>query len=103
MVDAKTRVCCLLGDPVEHSLSQAMHNAAYAELGRYQDALVHLEQGVQMRANDPMAHLNLGIILSKLGRIDEARIEFRRAQALAPNDLAVRAQIESLTGNFTPP
>jgi len=33
MVDAKTTVCCIIGDPVEHSLSPAMHNAAYEELG----------------------------------------------------------------------
>jgi len=33
MVDAHTRVCCIIGDPVEHSLSPAMHNAAYRSLG----------------------------------------------------------------------
>lgn len=32
MVDARTTVCCIIGDPVEHSLSPAMHNAAYAAL-----------------------------------------------------------------------
>lgn len=74
--------------------------AAYAELGRYQDALVHLQQAVQLSANDPMAHLNLGIIFSRLGRVDEARMEFRRAQALGPNDPAVRAQIDALLGSF---
>lgn len=33
MIGAKTRLCCLIGDPVEHSMSPAMHNAAFAELG----------------------------------------------------------------------
>lgn len=33
MINAHTTVCCIIGDPVEHSLSPAMHNAAYAELG----------------------------------------------------------------------
>ncbi len=33
MIDARTRVCAVIGDPVEHSLSPALHNAAFAEKG----------------------------------------------------------------------
>ena len=32
-VSGKTRICGLIGDPVEHSISPAMHNAAFEELG----------------------------------------------------------------------
>ena len=31
--DAQTIVCCLIGDPVDHSLSPSIHNAAYVALG----------------------------------------------------------------------
>lgn len=31
-VDSKTKVCCIIGNPVEHSLSPIMHNCAYTEL-----------------------------------------------------------------------
>ena len=31
--NGKTRVCAIIGDPVEHSLSPVMHNAAFKELG----------------------------------------------------------------------
>jgi shikimate dehydrogenase len=30
---ADTKICCLIGDPVEHSLSPLIHNAAYKALG----------------------------------------------------------------------
>ena len=33
MINATTAVCCLLGDPVEHSLSPLVHNAGYRALG----------------------------------------------------------------------
>jgi len=33
LIDGKTTVCCIIGDPVEHSFSPVMHNAAYAEKG----------------------------------------------------------------------
>ncbi|MFZ7138562.1 MAG: shikimate dehydrogenase, partial [archaeon] len=32
-VSGKTRVCAIIGDPVDHSLSPVMHNAAFKELG----------------------------------------------------------------------
>ncbi|MEE8413322.1 MAG: shikimate dehydrogenase [Dehalococcoidales bacterium] len=33
MISGKTRVCGLIGDPVEHTMSPAMHNAAFQEVG----------------------------------------------------------------------
>ena len=33
VVTGKTKLCGLIGDPVEHSMSPAMHNAAFAKLG----------------------------------------------------------------------
>ena len=32
-ISGKTEVCAIIGDPVEHSLSPVMHNAAFKELG----------------------------------------------------------------------
>lgn len=32
-IDSQTKLCCIIGNPVEHSLSPAMHNTAYKELG----------------------------------------------------------------------
>ncbi|MFA5308378.1 MAG: shikimate dehydrogenase [Dehalococcoidales bacterium] len=32
-ISGKTRICALIGDPVEHSMSPVMHNACYQKLG----------------------------------------------------------------------
>ncbi|HXK95602.1 MAG TPA: shikimate dehydrogenase, partial [bacterium] len=32
-ISGTTRVCAVIGDPVEHSLSPRMHNAAFQALG----------------------------------------------------------------------
>jgi shikimate dehydrogenase len=32
-INGKTKICALIGDPVEHTMSPAMHNAAYQKLG----------------------------------------------------------------------
>ena len=32
-ISGKTRICGLIGDPVEHTMSPAMHNAAFKKLG----------------------------------------------------------------------
>lgn len=33
MINSHTKLCCIIGNPVEHSLSPTMHNAAYQALG----------------------------------------------------------------------
>jgi shikimate dehydrogenase len=33
MIDAKTGIFCVIGDPIEHSLSPAMHNAVFEDRG----------------------------------------------------------------------
>jgi len=33
MIGSGTRLCCLIGDPVSHSLSPKMMNAAFVEMG----------------------------------------------------------------------
>ena len=33
LINGETIVCCVIGNPVEHSVSPVMHNAAYAALG----------------------------------------------------------------------
>ena len=33
VISGKTRICGIIGDPIEHSMSPVMHNAAFNQLG----------------------------------------------------------------------
>jgi len=48
-LSAKTKICLIIGDPVEHSLSPAMHNAGYEALG-IDNQFVYL--GAQVKFED---------------------------------------------------
>jgi shikimate dehydrogenase len=48
-LSAKTKICLIIGDPVEHSLSPAMHNAGYEALG-IEDQFVFL--GAKVKVED---------------------------------------------------
>lgn len=48
-ISAKTKFCVIIGDPVDHSLSPAMHNAGYKKLG-IDDQFIYL--GCNVKIND---------------------------------------------------
>ncbi|EKE15179.1 MAG: hypothetical protein ACD_12C00117G0002 [uncultured bacterium] len=47
-ISAKTKICLIIGDPVTHSLSPAMHNAGYEALG-IEDKFVFLGANVNIK------------------------------------------------------
>jgi tetratricopeptide (TPR) repeat protein len=49
----------------------------------------HLRLAVEIDASAPLAHLYLGITLSKTGRLDEAEDELLKALALGDSDIAI--------------
>ena len=56
----KTRLCGLIGDPVEHTMSPVMHNAAFREIGvDYLYVAFRVEKEALGRAIDGMKALNI--------------------------------------------
>jgi shikimate dehydrogenase len=59
-ISGKTKICSLIGDPVEHTMSPAMHNAAYKKLGLdYAYIPFNVKQGGLDKAVEGLRALNV--------------------------------------------
>jgi len=60
MISGKTKVCGIIGDPIEHTMSPVMHNAAFRKLGLdYVYLPFHVRQEELGKAIDGMRALNI--------------------------------------------
>jgi len=80
-----------LGSEVMWPLEQRI-GLAYQALGRYQEALPHLERAVLWAQTDAANHRNLANLLLRLGKSGRAFSEYRDACSLAPDDWNVRVE-----------
>ena len=76
------------------------HLAGLAEhqSGDAQAAAGHLEQAVRKDPNQPDFHLNYGVTLEHLGRIDDAAEQYRAALSLAPDNSATATKAAANLG-----
>jgi shikimate dehydrogenase len=58
-ITGRTKVCCLIGNPVEHSMSPAMHNAGFMELGLDFVYVTFRVEDVEKAINDGMRALGI--------------------------------------------
>lgn len=63
-------------------------------LGKYEDAVKHLERAVQLRPEDPVINDHLGDAYWRVGRTHEARFQWHRAISFKPEDKE-KAKIEA--------
>ncbi|HUS96154.1 MAG TPA: tetratricopeptide repeat protein [Hyphomicrobiaceae bacterium] len=62
---------------------------AYFRLGRYPDAVKHLERAVELRPNDPILNDHLGDAMWRVGRRREARYQWELSLTLKPEAAAM--------------
>lgn len=74
----------------------ALGGATFARNQVYRSELALWEDTVRKRPDNPRAHHNLGIALSRAGRAAEAETAFRRAVALQPNHAFARFQLGTI-------
>jgi tetratricopeptide (TPR) repeat protein/mono/diheme cytochrome c family protein len=65
---------------------RAFLGGAYVEVGRFADAVPHLEAAIRLDATFAGAYGDLGTALLAQGRVPEALVQMRRAAALSPRD-----------------
>jgi len=60
IISSKTRLCGVIGDPIEHTMSPAIHNAGFTKLGLdYLYVPFHVRKGELGKAIDGMRALNI--------------------------------------------
>ena len=95
MISATTRVAAVIGSPVHHSLSPALHNAAFAQLGiDWVYVALHVLPGEGQRAVDAMRVLQLAgmsvtmphkeIVAASVDELDPAAAALRSVNTVVP-------------------
>jgi Flp pilus assembly protein TadD len=61
--------------------------------GEFEEAIASFRRATVLQPDHVDAHVNLGVALTKLDRVDEAADSFRRAITLRPGDATARANL----------
>jgi protein O-mannosyl-transferase len=88
------------GDLAQAASDQGNSVAAQADLkeanARFTEAIEQYEKALAIEPEHPVIHRNLGILLSRLGRIDEAIPHLRKVLQLIPNEPSARETLEAI-------
>jgi adenylate cyclase len=71
-------------DPFPSSLGFRNLGGAYANVGRYEEAVKQLKKALELSPNDLFTHLTLAVIYVKLGRNEEAKAEATEVLRIHP-------------------
>jgi tetratricopeptide (TPR) repeat protein len=71
-----------------------------ASEGKTQEAQAQFSEVVHSRPDFAPGHLNDGLVLKKLGKLDEALKEFQNALRLNPADTVARQNLEAVQANI---
>ena len=80
----------ILADDSETLIRRAVQSQ---QAGDYQAAANAYRAALQLQPNDTASHVNLGVVLVRLGRFDEAIAEYEAAQKLLPGDPRIALNI----------
>jgi tetratricopeptide (TPR) repeat protein len=82
---------------------RALLGGSYVEVGRFADALPHLQAALRLDERSSSTHNYLGVALMAQGRLPDALVHFRRAVALAPRDEVMFFNLGNALGGLSRP
>jgi len=68
----------------------------FASSGNFNEAVKRYDNAVMIRGSDPELRINFGNVLLKLGRLDNARVQFEAALRSAPDSVAAREALAAI-------
>jgi len=63
---------------------------------RYEEAIAQYEKALELEPNHPAIHRNLGLLLARLGRLDEAEAHLRATLQIVPNEPAAEETLKEI-------
>ena len=84
-VQAERDAMAMIANYPQHEFGRKVLGAILAQVGKVDEALVHLRKSVELAPMDAEAHSNLGLTFKSLGRFAEAEASYLKAIALKPD------------------
>lgn len=88
LANALTITASRLSDSTSTSSEEAMR--------RYEEAIQQYERALELEPQQPAIHRNLGMLLAKLGRYDEAEAHLRATLQIVPDEPVARETLEEI-------
>ena len=83
--DAEKLALSLTENIPTHPYPWKILGALQMQRGELFDSLYSMQKSADLAPNDSQAHLNIGIALKKLGRLDEAEVSYSQAIDIKPD------------------
>jgi Flp pilus assembly protein TadD len=82
-----------------NNLSAAAGQTSAEAMQRYQEAISEYEKALQLEPRQPAIHRNLGMLLARVGRYDEAEAHLRTTLEIVPNEPIARETLAAIEAN----
>src|SRR6266567_3158057 len=81
---------------IGNNLSGSATEIPSEAMRRYEEAIAQYEKALELEPNHPAIHRNLGLLLARLGRLDEAEAHLRATLQIVPNEPTAQETLKEI-------